>query len=149
MRRLYGAGPGHLVAHVLAFALAGWSVMEIAGVGGASTILVWFIGAVIVHDALVLPLYSTADRGAQGVAAVLDRGGSARVAVVNHLRVPFVLSAVTLLVFSPLIFGRGDRALERVSGMDPSGYGLRWLILTLALFGGSAVVYGIRVFRAE
>lgn len=149
MRRLYGAGPGHLIAHLAAFTLAGWSILEISGIGGASTVLVWFIGAVIIHDALVLPLYSGADRGAQGVAAVLDRGGSARVPVINHLRVPFVLSAVTLLVFAPLIFGRGDSALERVSGVDPSGYGLRWLVLTLVLFAGSALVYAIRVFRAE
>lgn len=149
MRRLYGAGPGHLIAHVAAFALAGWSIMEITGVGGATTILVWFIGAVIVHDALIWPLYSTADMGAQGVAAALDQGGSTKVRVVNHLRVPFVLSAVTLLVFAPLIFGRGDQALERVSGIDPSGYGLRWLLLTVVLFAGSAIVYAIRVFRTE
>jgi len=149
MRRLYGAGPGHLIVHVLAFALAAWSIMEISGIGGALTVLVWFIGAVIIHDALVLPMYSTADRGAQGVAAVLDRGGSARVRVVNHLRVPFALSAVMLLAFAPLIFGKGDQALERVSGIDPSGYGLRWLVLTVLVFAGSALVYAVRVFRAE
>lgn len=151
MRRVYGAGPGHLVAHVAALGLAGWSILEIAGVGGATTILLSFIGAVIAHDALVLPLYSAADRGARGVAAVLDRGGSARVRVrvINHLRVPFVPSAVTLLVFAPLIFGRGDQALERVSEMDPSGYGLRWVLLTVALFAGSAIVYAIRRSRAE
>jgi len=149
MRRLYGAGPGHLIVHVLAFALAAWSIMEISGIGGALTVLVWFIGAVIIHDALVLPMYSTADRGAQGVAAVLDRGGSARVPVINHLRVPFALSAVTLLAFAPLIFGKGDQALERVSGIDPSGYGLRWLVLTVLVFAGSALVYAVRVFRAE
>jgi hypothetical protein len=149
VRRLYGAGPGHLIAHVLMFALAGWAILEITDVGGASTILLWFIGAVIIHDALVLPLYSGADRGAQGIAFVLDRGGSARVPVINHFRVPLALSAVTLLVFAPLIFGRGDAALERVSGIDPSGYGLRWLLLTLALFAGSAIVYAIRVLRAD
>jgi hypothetical protein len=56
-----------LIAHVLMFALAGWAILEITDVGGASTILLWFIGAVIVHDALVWPLYSGADRGAQGI----------------------------------------------------------------------------------
>lgn len=149
MRRLYGAGPGHLIAHAATFALAGWAILEISGIGGASRVLLWFIGAVILHDALILPLYSTADRGAQGVATVLDRGGSARVPVINHLRVPVVLSGVTLLVFAPLIFGRGDQALERVSGIDPSGYGLRWLGLTAVLFAGSALVYAVRVFRTE
>ena len=62
---------------------------------------------------------------------------------------PLALSAVTLLVFAPLIFGRGDAALERVSGIDPSGYGLRWLLLTIVLFAGSAILYAIRVFRAD
>jgi hypothetical protein len=149
MRRLYGAGPGHLIAHLLAFALAGWAIMEIAGIGGSFRVLLWFVGAVIVHDALILPLYSGADRGAQGVAAVLDQGGSTRVPLINHLRVPFVLSAVTLLTFAPLILGRGDAALERVSGIDPSGYGLRWIVLTVLLFAGSGLIYAVRVFRAD
>lgn len=149
MKRFYGASAGHLVAHLAAFVLIAWAVLQLSDVGGATRILLWFVGAVVIHDVLVLPLYSGADRGAQGVATVLDRAGSARVRVINHLRVPAALSAVTLLTFAPLIFGRGDAALERTSGIDPSGYGLRWVLLTLALFAGSAVVYAVRVSRSR
>lgn len=149
MRRLYGSGPVHLLAHLGAFALAGWSILQITGIGGSFRVLLWFIGAVIIHDALVLPLYSTADRGAQGAAAVIDHGAGAGVRVINHLRVPAALSAVTLLAFAPLIFGRGDAALARVSGVDPSGYALRWVLLTVVLFAASALVYAVRRFRAD
>ena len=60
--RRYGASPLHLVAHVAAFALAGWAILKIAGLGGAQRVLVWFAAAVILHDLVLLPAYTALDR---------------------------------------------------------------------------------------
>ena len=58
----YGASPLHLVAHVAAFALAGWAILKIAGLGGAQRVLLWFAAAVILHDLVLLPAYTALDR---------------------------------------------------------------------------------------
>ena len=139
MNRRYGAGPVHLAAHLAAFALIAWAVLQISGIGGALTVAIWFAAAVLVHDLLLLPLYAGADR-------ILQRAG--RPAIVNHVRVPLALSAVTLLAFAPIILGRGDAVLASVSTIEPAGYLGRWLLLTAALFAGSGILYLIRRTRA-
>ena len=108
MSRRYGASPLHALAHLGAFALAGFALLQLVEVRAAGNVLVWFIGAVVLHDFLLLPFYSALDRAAQAV------GGRAR--AVNHLRVPLGLSALLLLVSFPLILGRSTARLEQVSG---------------------------------
>ena len=68
-RRLYGASPLHLLAlaasmAIAAAAVAGW----FASFPGPTVvkILEWFAAAVIVHDLVLLPLYTLLDRIAFG-----------------------------------------------------------------------------------
>ena len=135
-RRRYGASPLHALAHLAAFALAGFALLQLVDVRAAGNVLVWLIGAVVLHDFLLLPFYSALDRAAQTV------GG--RVGAVNHLRVPAGLSALLLLVSFPLILGRSTAKLEQVSGAAAADYLTRWLLITAALCAGSAVLYLVR-----
>ena len=135
-RRRYGASPLHALAHLAAFALAGFALLQLVDVRGAGNVLVWLIGAVVLHDLLLLPFYSALDRAAQTVGE--------RVGAVNHLRVPAGLSALLLLVSFPLILGRSTARLEQVSGAPAADYLMRWLLITAALCAGSALLYLVR-----
>ncbi len=93
----------------------------------------------MLHDFVLLPLYSALDRAAQAAS------GSA---AVNYLRLPAGLSALLLLVFFPLILGCSTAKLEQVSGAPAADYLARWLLITGALFAGSALLYVVRSRRA-
>ena len=77
MRRLYGTSPLHLLAHLALLPLCAWALLEILGGRSASRIALWLVAAVMVHDLVVLPLYSSVDRVAQ----------SALRGVVNYFRI--------------------------------------------------------------
>ena len=64
-RRRYGASPLHAVAHLAAFSLAGFAVLQLTDVRAAGNVLLWFVAAVVLHDFVLLPFYSTLDRAAQ------------------------------------------------------------------------------------
>ena len=116
----YGASPLHALAHLAAFALAGFALLQLVDMRDAANVLVWFIGAVVLHDFVLLPFYSTLDRAAQAAS------GDA----VNYVRVPVGLSALLLLVYFPLILGRSTGKLEQVSGAPAPDYLARWLLIT-------------------
>ena len=137
-RRRYGASPLHALAHLAAFALAGFALLQLVDVRAAWNVFAWLLAAVVLHDFVLLPFYSALDRVAQAAS------GDA----VNYLRVPVALSALLLLVFFPLILGCSTGKLEQVSGAPAADYLARWLLITGALCAGSAVLYGRRVRRA-
>jgi hypothetical protein len=130
----YGASPLHLLAHLALLPLAGWALLQILDLNTARTILLWFLGAVILHDLVLLPAYSALDRLAQTAA----RGA------VNYVRVPAGIWLLLGLVFYPVIAGRGDAAFHRASGLHFEGYLGRWLLAGAALFSTSAIVYMAR-----
>jgi hypothetical protein len=134
MRRLYGASPLHLLAHLALLPLAGWAVLQVLDQRTATRIVVWLVAAVVVHDFVVLPLYSGVDRG---VRAVTGRA-------INYVRVPAALSLLMLAVFWGTITERGEGTYSAVSGLSFEGYGMRWLLVSAALFAMSATLYGVR-----
>jgi hypothetical protein len=137
-RHHYGASPLHALAHLAAFAVAGFVVLQFLDLRAAGNVLLWFVAAVVLHDFLLLPFYSGLDRAAQRA------GGRA----VNYLRVPAGLSALLLLVFFPLILGRSTAKLEQVSAAPAPDYLARWLLITAALCLGSAALYAAKARRA-
>jgi hypothetical protein len=143
--RRYHASPLHLLAHGVLFAAVGWVLLRVAEARGAIDVLLWLAAALVLHDLVLLPLYALLDR----IAASVARRAAVRgpVPLVNHIRVPAALSGLTLLVFFPLIAGKSDANLQRVSGIDPAGYLERWLLLAAALFAASALAYAVRVHR--
>jgi hypothetical protein len=123
------------LAHLIFLPLAAWALITVLDFRAASNVVLWLVAAVIVHDFLVLPLYSAADRGAR---AVLPRGA------INYVRIPAGLSLLLLVVFWGTIRGKGEGTYTRVSGLAWDGYGTRWLLVTAALAALSAAVYFAR-----
>jgi hypothetical protein len=144
--RFYGAGPLHALVGLAAFALAGWALAQALDVlATPANFLVWLGGAVIAHDLVLFPLYSLLDRAASAAAA--PERGRLRLAALNHVRVPALLSGLVFLVWFPLILGLDPALFERASGTSNDVYLERWLLLTAVLFAGSALVLGLRARR--
>ncbi|MFJ5724577.1 hypothetical protein [Streptomyces sp. NPDC093149] len=142
--RWYGSGPLHLLALIASFALTGYAMVRLFAVRPLE-VAIWFVGAAILHDLILLPLYSLADLTAHSVL----RHRPARVPQVpwiNYLRVPTFLSGVLLLVWFPLIF---DLAIPYpgASRLPEGVYLGRWLAITGVLFAASAVAFALRLRR--
>ena len=148
MRRLmrwYGANPLHLLAMLGSFALAGYAALQLLPLG-VFGIAVWFVGAVIGHDLLLMPLYTLADRSAAAVFRHIPPK-LPTVQWINYLRVPAALSGMLLLIWFPLIFRLPTRFPDTTTlSLDP--YLWHWLAVTGALFLLSAVTLALRL-RAD
>jgi hypothetical protein len=101
------------------------------------TLLAWFVGAAVLHDLVLLPLYSAVDRGLVRLPVSLR----------NHVRVPAAGAALTFLLFLPGITGQGADTHLAATGLDTSPYLGNWLLLVAALFGVSALLYLVRALR--
>ena len=135
--RTYGAGTLHLLSHVAALALAAYAFTRIFAGGQPWNVVLWLVGAVVVHDLIAFPLYTGLNRLALG------RGMRA----VNHVRVPALLSGLMLLVYHPLILGLGDGRYERATTLSQDVYLGRWLLLCATMFAVSALLYAVRARR--
>lgn len=142
LARLYGDSPVHLLAHLVLLPLAVWAVLTYADFRGAGAALVWFIGALIAHDLVLLPFYSVLDR-------VVVKARLRGIRVVNFVRAPAFVSASLFLAFAPMILREGYSTLAFVSGREPEGYTTRWLLATAILFGLSALALAVQVLRAK
>ncbi|MEO3758605.1 hypothetical protein ABGB19_10030 [Mycobacterium sp. B14F4] len=144
-RAAYGSHPLHLLTLVAGFALFGYVLATAtpAALWNQRTwwqsILVWFAVAIIAHDLVLFPLYALADR-----ILLASRRFRTRVAVVNYVRVPTLASGLTLLVFLPGIIEQGAPTVFAATGQTQEPFLGRWLLLTAAMFGASAVVYAVR-----
>lgn len=141
----YGDNPVHLVVGVVSLAVGVWALYKALGVLGIPINFVkWFAGGVVLHDLVFLPIYSAI--GVLVAAAVT--GGShsrLRIAALNHLRVPTLLSALALLVWFPLILRKAPGSFERLTGHANDFYLGRWLALCAVLFAGSAIAFLLRL----
>jgi hypothetical protein len=140
--RWYGASPLHLLALLACFGLAGYAAARLIPSRPLS-VIAWFLGAVIGHDLLLMPLYSLADRSV--MAAVRHRNPQSPVAPwINYVRVPAALSGLLLLVWFPLILRlRSPYHASTTLSADP--YAWHWLAVTGALFLLSAVAFALRL----
>jgi len=135
MRARYGASPLHLLAHLAALAIAAWALLQALQLGGADRIALWLVGAVVLHDLVLWPAYTTLDRLARRRRPL----GSA-----NYIRFPVGTSALLLLVFFPVMCGKGEGSYARVSGQTWEGYTGRWLLVSAALFVVAGALYLVR-----
>ena len=134
LRAAYGASPLHLLAHLVALPLAGFALLGVLETPNAARVLVWLAASVVLHDFVLLPFYGALDR--------LGRRAAGR--AVNFVRVPALLSGLLLLVFFPVIAGKGASTFEGVSGLEQEGYLARWLLIGAVLFAVSGAVYLLR-----
>ncbi len=147
LRRLYGSGPVHLVAMLVCFAMAAYAAYSILQNAQPLSVVLWLAGAIVVHDFVLLPLYT----GAFWLASRVGRGrrNRRRTPVLYHLIAPAAFSALLFVTWLPLILRLSEGAYRPTTGMTQEPYLARWLLFTAALFAGSALLYGVRVLRAR
>jgi hypothetical protein len=153
-RARYGAHPAHLLLLIVAAAGAGWAVLQWLHAPTPVRLLVWFGAAVVGHDLIAFPVYTGLDRllirviagsSASEAAASISRW---RRAAINHIRFPVLLSGLLLLMWYPLIFKRSDAVYFAASGQHQSRYLGNYLLAVALLFGGSLLIFLLRLARA-
>ena len=106
-------------------------------------VAIWFLGAVVGHDLVLMPLYSLADWSAG--AAIRRRAAQIpAVGWINYLRVPAVLSGLLFLVWSPLILRLHTR-YQASTTLSADPFLWHWLAVTGALFLLSAAAFAVRM----
>nr|WP_232789560.1 hypothetical protein [Streptomyces jeddahensis] len=154
------------------FALTGYAGVRLLA-GDWLAVAAWFVGAALVHDLVLVPLYSLADRGLQealgggryrrrdGAGDGAGRGAEdagrgeliprqeliPRRDLINHVRVPGLLSGLLLLVWFPLISRHVERRYALGTGLSADVFLSRWLIVSAALFAISALWLVTRMWR--
>jgi hypothetical protein len=152
-KRHYGEHPLHLMLLLGCFAFVGY-VISVVGPQTLwnshvwwQSIVVWFLGAVLLHDLILFPLYAVWNKSLMvGWHALRGRlpHRQPRLSPVNYLRLPVMGSGLLFLMFFPGIIEQGKRTYLNATGQTQQPYLGRWLLITAAMFGVSAVAYGIR-----
>ena len=157
LRRWYGANPAHLLLMLSCFALAGYAGTRLLA-GETMGVVVWFVGAALLHDLVLVPLYSGGDLATQqalgrssvrsGSSSVADASSAVRTArdSINYLRVPSYLSLLLLLVWFPLIL-RLSQPYAAYTALSLDVYLGRWLLISAMFFAVSAALLSIRSVR--
>ncbi|MEV0714427.1 hypothetical protein [Asanoa sp. NPDC050611] len=141
LRADYGAGAPHALVLLVCFTLAGAAAFYAAGEARFWRMVLWFGGAVVAHDLILFPIYAALDRRlrrATGTAPATRR------ALLNHVRVPALGTALLFLVFLPGILDLGQDTYQAATGQPRVSYAARWLAVSGALFVLSAVVLAVR-----
>lgn len=136
LRHRYGASPLHLLAHLVALAIAIYAVSRVLHprYSRGLNYVVWLLGGALLHDFVLAPAVAVADRLIRALPP----------SMVNHVRFPAAISGAMLLVYWPLIFVRADGSYVRATGVHVEGFATRWLVITAGLFLVSAIVYAGR-----
>ncbi|MFE3827830.1 hypothetical protein [Streptomyces sp. NPDC059092] len=143
-RAVYGEPPLHLVVLLASLALCGYALVRLLR-GDWPAIAVWFVGAALLHDLVLVPLYTGADWLTHKAL-----GGRRRTSWkdINWLRVPFFLSLLLLLVYWPLVLG-DPPDYERATGLSTDVFLGRWLLISAALFAATGILLVIRRWRPD
>jgi hypothetical protein len=105
---------------------------------------VWFAAAIIAHDLVLFPIYALVDRIHLAVRRVRRHGrADVDVPVLNYIRIPALGAGLTLLLFLPGIIKQGAPTFVAATGLTQDPFLSRWLLLTAAMFGTSAVAYSV------
>jgi hypothetical protein len=149
-RHRYGAGPLHLLPHLVGFALVALPLDRIfSGGGGVTELLMWYLGLVIAHDLVFVPLYTGLDRLFRARSNRLPLSIRTGPSLINHVRGPVVISALLFIIYFPLISRESGGSYFALSGHHLMDYLRNWLVITAVLFLGSALIYVARIGRAR
>jgi hypothetical protein len=131
-----------IAGHLVLIAITAWLLAQMFHVRVAPeplNLALWLALGAVVHDLLLLPVYSGADALIRRLPAPL----------INHVRFPVAISAVLLLVWFPLILQRRPSGYVNALGRQPPDYLGRWLAVTAGLLTVSALAYGVRRLMAS
>ncbi len=146
LRAWYGAPLRHLLLLVGAFTLLGYTVYRLgwAGLWNSDrwwgSIAVWLVGAFVVHDLVLFPLYAAVDRA---LVALLAREKT--VQPLNYVRLPLLACALVTLMFWPGVVRQGEGTYRAATGQTQEPFLGRWLLLCGAFLLTGAVLYMLRV----
>ncbi|MFE3599393.1 hypothetical protein ACFXP3_16355 [Streptomyces sp. NPDC059096] len=143
-RAVYGESPLHLVVLLASFALCGYALVGLLR-DDWPAVLVWFVGGALLHDLVLVPLYTGADWLTH---RTLGRRRRRSWKDINWLRVPFLLSLLLLLVYWPLVL-RDSPGYERATALSTDVFLGRWLLISAVLFAATGVVLVIRRWRPD
>ncbi|MGW8554749.1 hypothetical protein [Streptomyces tubercidicus] len=149
-RARYGASPLHLLLVLCSFFLALYAGVRLLK-GDPLGVALWFVGAALLHDLVLLPLYTAADRLLQN--AFRHRRHSTGppcppTGGINYLRVPAFVSLLLLVVWYPLVLDRVPE-FSLYTGLPSGVFWGRWLLITAGLFAASAVCLAVARWRAH
>ena len=147
--RFLGTDPFRLLVLLASFGLTGYVYASLRTDETFPAMLLWFLAAVIGHDAVLLPLYSLGDRALTGALAPLGRRAKRVPVSVNYLRLPALGSGLVFLVFFPGILEHGAQDYAKATGQNQDPYLGNWLLVTAVLFGLSLVVWLVRTLVAH
>ena len=143
----------HLIVMTFCIAL-GLAVIYVAGPATFwnsntwwQSIAVWFIGAALLHDLVLFPLYAVVDRALRaGFHVVRKKTGkrNALVPVLNYVRIPAMATALTFVFFFPGIIRQGAEDYERATGLTQEPFAMRWFLFVIAIFALSFVIFAVR-----
>jgi len=142
-RAWYGANPLHLLALLVSFTVAGYAAARLVP-DHPLGVAVWFVGAAVAHDLVLLPLYAVVDASMVRTSRRPTR--LPPVPWLNHVRVPMLLSGLLLLVYLPSVLQLSG-IYRPVTALDPGRFLESWLGVTAGLFVVSAVAYAVRLRR--
>lgn len=142
-RRPVLGSPLQILLLACSFALAGYAGVRLLADDWFGVAL-WFVGAALVHDLVLVPLYAGADRALAGAL-----GAAGRRKWTLYVRVPAMLSGLLLLVWFPLISGQVADHYRSATGLSGDGFLARWLLVTAVLFGASAALLVLRLRKAR
>ena len=167
-RRYYGAGPVHLAGMLACFTISAYAVSRVLGEGGWLSVFQWFVACLVLHDVIVWPGYTLADRALVRAQRRARRphlppgpekpgrtrppapaSAVARAPWANYVRFPAVISAVLLGMFFPLISRLSRAAYLGTTGFSEDAYLTNWLAVTGALFAASALAYLVHLAQAR
>lgn len=148
-RRRYGAGPLHLIGHLVALGVAAFALSRMAGGSDVGAVIILCVGLLAAHDLLFVPLYTGLDRLLRTVLSRRSPAHASNVPVVNHVRVPALVSGLLLIIYLPLISGRSDPYYVALTGHHLTHYLRNWALITVALFAGSALIFALRLLTAR
>ncbi len=143
-KRAYGESPLHLLGQLVAFAIAIYAFKQIIDVASTDNLnfFIWALAGALIHDIVFVPIYLVLDLvmrlGVQDHALRDLR-------VVNHIRVPVVVSGVLLLSTFSLILGKNQANFVRTAGVEQPDFLARWALVTAGVFLLSALVYAVRM----
>jgi hypothetical protein len=142
-RRLYGAGPLHLLGLIACLLASGAAVVGWFDAFPSSTaikVLLWFAGAIVAHDLVLVPLYSLIDKLSFRIGRTAGRG-------LAYVRIPALLSGLLGLVFFPEILRLGDHSFFVASGLHQRVFLARYLAICGAMFAISGAAYAVGLRR--
>ena len=149
IRARYGSSPLHLLLVLCSFALAAYAGLQLLK-GDTLGVVIWFVGAALLHDLVFVPLYTVTDRVLQRIFGIRRSapGPSTTAGWINYVRVPAFVALLLLLVWYPLILRRVP-GFTSYTALSTDVFWSHWLLITAALFALSALCLLIAMWRGR